>query len=159
MAKRIIIVDYGMGNLMSVGNALRLLGYAPEISSEAAVIASSDALILPGVGAFAQAMENLDHLGLISVLNKQVMERKIPFLGICLGMQLIAENSTEMGFHPGLGWIRGRVTEIPPMKNLPVPHVGWNNIHVNEAYPLFLNLPPEAHYYFDHSCVLQTHFQ
>lgn len=151
MAKHIIIVDYGMGNLTSVSNALKFLGYISEITNDKARILAADAVILPGVGAFAQAMENLNRLKLIPILNKLVKEQETPFLGICLGMQLIAESSTEMGFHEGLGWIRARVEEISTMENLPVPHVGWNNVHVSNYSPLFDNLPTESHYYFDHS--------
>lgn len=151
MAKTIVIVDYGMGNLTSVGNAMRLLGYTPEITNSADRITAADAIILPGVGAFAPAMDNLDRLGLTSVLTEQVLQKSMPFLGICLGMQLIAESSTEMGLHKGLGWIRARVEEISPAGNLTVPHVGWNNIRVVSSTPLFCNLPPETHYYFDHS--------
>ncbi len=151
MAKSIIIIDYGMGNLTSVSNAVKFLGYVSEITSDKARILAADALILPGVGAFAQAMENLNRLNLIPILNKRVKEQGVPFLGICLGMQLIAESSTEMGLHEGLGWIRARVEEISTMENLPVPHVGWNNVHVSNSSPLFVNIPNESHYYFDHS--------
>lgn len=151
MSKSIIIIDYGMGNLTSVSNALKFLGYVSEITNDKARILAADAVILPGVGAFAQAMENLSRLNLIPILNKRVKEQGVPFLGICLGMQLIAESSTEMGLHEGLGWIRARVEEIPTMENLPVPHVGWNNVHITNSSPLFVNLPTASHYYFDHS--------
>lgn len=151
MTKTIVIIDYGMGNLTSVENALKFLGYIPQISSNSDQIVAADAILLPGVGAFAPAMENLERLGLISVLSEQVLEKGIPFLGICLGMQLIAASSTEMGVHKGLGWIKARVEELRPANKLAVPHVGWNNIRVISSAPLFTNLPPETHYYFDHS--------
>jgi len=151
MAKHIIIVDYGMGNLTSVSNALKFLGYFPETTTDKTRLLVADAVILPGVGAFAQAMKNLSRLKFIPVLNKLVKEQGVPFLGICLGMQLIAENSTEMGLHEGLGWIRANVDEISTTNNYPVPHVGWNDIHLCKLSPLFATLPKEAHFYFDHS--------
>src|SRR5439155_19723583 len=104
---------------------------------------------LPGVGAFAQAMENLERLGLVGVLREQVFERRTPFLGICLGMQLLAESSTEMGLHRGLGWLRARTEELRPSGRLPVPHVGWNDVRALGPSTLFANLPAETHFYFD----------
>jgi glutamine amidotransferase len=151
MARSIVIIDYGMGNLASVANALRFLGYAPAASSDARRVSEADAIILPGVGAFALAMENLERLGLPGVLREQVLERRKPFLGICLGMQLLAESSTEMGLHRGLGFLRGRVEELRPAGRLPVPHVGWNDVRPVAPSALLDNLPQPTNFYFDHS--------
>ena len=148
-SKTVVIVNYGMGNLRSVSNALGVLGYSPLISDDAEVIADADAYIVPGVGAFGEAMRNLSGLDLIGPLREQVLENQKPFLGICLGMQLLAEDSDEMGFHKGLGWIEGHVTRITA--DVRVPHVGWNDVAVKNGQPLFLNIESEPNYYFDHT--------
>jgi len=150
-APDIVIVDYGMGNLTSVANALRFLGGAPLVSDDPARVREADAIILPGVGAFAQAMENLERRGLVPALSEQVRERGRPFLGICLGMQLLAESSTEMGPHRGLGWIRAHAVELQRDERLPVPHVGWNDVRAVASTPLFTHLPAATNFYFDHS--------
>lgn len=151
--RSIAIVDYGMGNVTSVQNALRQLGYDAPITRDLHELAAAAAYILPGVGAFAVAMENLKKLGLVDVLNEQVMKRKKPMLGICLGMQLLADSSTEGGEHRGLGWVPGRVEELDGKRiSLPVPHVGWNNCVGLAATPeLFQRIPEGSHFYFDHS--------
>jgi glutamine amidotransferase len=149
--KKIMIVDYGMGNLESVGNALSFLGYSPFISSDPDNIAAADGYILPGVGAFAIAMKNLEERGLIDALQEGVIARGKPILGICLGMQLIAESSSEMGLHAGLGWMKAKVVQIDGGAKLKVPHVGWNDIQILKHDLLFKNLPGHAHFYFDHS--------
>jgi glutamine amidotransferase len=140
-----------MGNLRSVSNALTYLGYQPLISSQPHILTQADALILPGVGAFGEAMRNLKALGLVEVLTRQVLQEKKLFFGICLGMQLLAEESEELGRHQGLGWVKGRVVKIPAQRQLRLPHVGWNNIRVKRQKPLFANLEASPSYYFDHS--------
>ncbi|HEY8164594.1 MAG TPA: imidazole glycerol phosphate synthase subunit HisH [Gemmatimonadaceae bacterium] len=147
---QIAIIDYGMGNLESVKNALHFLNYKPIVTSDKDAIASANAYILPGVGAFAMAMRNLKERGLIDVLGENVMTRKKPFLGICLGMQLIAESSSEMGLHPGLGWIKATVVQIEGGPDLKVPHVGWNDVRISKDGVLFKRLSPAPHFYFDH---------
>ena len=151
--KSIVIINYGMGNLRSVGNAISMLGYSPLISDRKDVIASCDAYVLPGVGAFGEAVRNLNNLGLIDVLNEQVIFNRKPFLGICLGLQLLAKDSDEMGFHTGLGWIDGHVTRIS--SHVKVPHVGWNDVRIKNPVPLFQNINKGTHYYFDHTYRLE----
>ena len=129
-------------------NAFRLLGLSCDVSGDPGSLEAARALVLPGVGAFGAAMANLQASGLDVALREQVLVKKKPFLGVCLGMQLLAEDSTELGYHKGLGWIPGNVVRMAPRKGLPVPHVGWNTLESSE-------FPREAHFYFDHS----YHFQ
>jgi glutamine amidotransferase len=148
---RICIIDYGMGNTQSVGNAIEYLGADYLISNRKEDILDSDALILPGVGAFAAAMENLHRLELVDLLTETVVRQGKPFLGICLGMQLLAQDSVELGLHSGLGWLEGHVMAFEPSHDVRIPHVGWNNCHIRKQDPLFHNLAEDAHFYFDHS--------
>lgn len=145
----ITIVDYGMGNLRSVYNALDLLGADVAISSEPADILAAERLILPGVGAFGRAMQNLNERGLAEALTEKVMRQKTPLLAICLGMQLIAESSNEHGEHVGLGWVRGHVQHFD-LPNLPVPHVGWNEIK-RVGQPILFENASNLEFYFVHS--------
>jgi len=124
----IAIIDYGMGNLASVHKALTKLGITSLITSNENEIKKSSGIILPGVGSFRQGMLNLQNLGLIPILNDEVINKKKPFLGICLGMQLIMEKGTEPVECEGLGWIKGSV-ELIDNSRLPVPHLGWNKIY------------------------------
>lgn len=153
--KQTVIINYGMGNLGSVENALRSLDGNIFISNRHEEIERADAIILPGVGAFGAAMENLRHLDLVDLLSDQVMQQKKPYLGICLGMQLLALDSVEQGFFSGLGWLDGHVVRLEPAEDLRVPHVGWNNIAVRENNPLLKRIDEGAHFYFDHSFHLQ----
>ncbi len=121
------IVDYGMGNLFSVKQACSWAGLEPLITSDKGLIASSDALILPGVGAFSRAMANLKRLNLISPLRDFIASGK-PFMGICLGMQLLMTESEEFGLHKGLGVIKGTARKFPANKGVKVPQIGWNGI-------------------------------
>ena len=150
MNKRIAIIDYEVGNTHSVKNALDLLGYRTIISRREADLASADALILPGVGSFGEAMRNLTRLGLIGLLDHLVNQRKKAILGICLGMQILTNRSEEDPGYDGLGWIDGEVKRIVT-QNLRVPQVGWNQLNVYDRKPLFEKHQPESHYYFDHS--------
>jgi glutamine amidotransferase len=125
------IIDYGMGNVASVEKALTFLGIPSKITKDQSDIASADFIILPGVGAFNQGMQNLRESGLIEVLNLEVIDKKKPFMGICLGMQLIADRGYEPSSCKGLGWIEGEVTKIKePGKS--IPHLGWNEISARE---------------------------
>ncbi len=146
----IVVIDYGVGNLRSVTNALERLGCAYTLSDRPEDIERAVAYILPGVGAFAEAMQNLHNHGIIDILRREVVEKKKPLLGICLGMQVLAEGSTEGGFHKGLGWIPGHVDKISG-EGVRVPHVGWNDLVVCTKEPLFLTLPEAPRFYFDHS--------
>ncbi|MBS3169528.1 imidazole glycerol phosphate synthase subunit HisH [Candidatus Woesearchaeota archaeon] len=147
----ILVIDYHVGNHRSVLNALSLLGYHYKVSSEKEEIAKAPAYILPGVGAFSEAMTNLQNLGIIDTLKEQILNHKKPILGICLGMQVLAESSTENGFHKGLGIIKGSVMRIDSHKDIKIPHVGWNNLSIHQKDPLFTRTDEEAHFYFDHS--------
>ncbi|WP_179953077.1 imidazole glycerol phosphate synthase subunit HisH [Desulfobotulus mexicanus] len=148
--KRILIVSFGMGNLLSVSSALSHLGASFFVSSEGRDFPEADAFILPGVGAFGTAMENLQKQHLIAPLTREVMEKGKPCLGICLGMQLFAKDSCEMGFHRGLGWLDAHVLPLEP-EGLPVPHVGWNDIRIHRKDPFFSTLDDGTNFYFDHS--------
>ncbi len=155
MSKKIVIIDYGVGNVHSVYNALHLLGYKAQVSGNAKEIDNAAALILPGVGAFEIAINNLTKSGLRGILEEQVLEKGKPILGICLGMQLFAETSSENGLHKGLGWIKGNVVKLNLPEGFSVPHVGWNNTIVEKPTSLFDRLSGEPQFYYDHS----YHFQ
>lgn len=149
--KKIVIIDYDMGNIQSVMNALSFLGYESILSRKESDFEDAFGFILPGVGAFGEAMKNIQKYDLIHLMEKHVLEKKKPILGICLGMQLLAKNSSEIGSHKGLGWVDANIVEIEPKNNLRVPHVGWNSIEVRKENPLFKNIPSDTHFYFDHS--------
>lgn len=149
--KQLVIIDYGMGNIKSVINALSFLGYTPLLSHEHALLDEADGYILPGVGAFGVAMQNLNKYNLIPTLEKNILTYKKPILGICLGMQLLAKSSTEERFYNGLGFIDAFVEEIPHNSNLRVPHVGWNSLTIHKQNPLFRNIEQDTNFYFDHS--------
>jgi glutamine amidotransferase len=153
---KIAIVDYGMGNVLSVRNALSALRCPATVSRYPSELMEADGLILPGVGAFGLAMENLRSLALVGLLNEYVIDNRKPILGICLGMQLFGDRSSELGNHEGLGWIPGAVSLLAPnIPSLSVPHVGWNETNPRDGSPLFRGITAEAHFYFDHS----FHFQ
>jgi glutamine amidotransferase len=148
----VAIIDYGMGNVLSVQKALNVINVPSVVSADPSAIAACSHIILPGVGSFKKAMENLQAKGLVTVLRKEVQENKKPFLGICLGMQLLAERGTEDGITEGLGFIEGSV-ELIPDHNLPATHIGWNNITIrNSTY--FSNVH-DTNFYFVHSYCLQ----
>jgi glutamine amidotransferase len=132
MSKLVVIIDYRLGNLFSVKEALKNIGLEPIISSNPIDIRNADALVLPGVGAFSDAMKNLKNLGLVDVIKESVCEGK-PFLGICLGMQMLFEKSEEFGESDGLGIIKGKVKKFPEEtcgnKRLKVPQISWNSIY------------------------------
>ncbi len=153
----VLIIDYKVGNLTSITNALDHLGYSYLISDKKEDLEKARCYILPGVGAFNEAMKNIHQLGIIETLNEQVLKKKKPILGICLGMQILAEDSEENGLHKGLGWIKGKIVKISPRdKDLSVPHVGWNQLEIRRESPLFKAIKDHhPHFYFDHS----YHFQ
>lgn len=153
--ERAVIVDYGLGNLKSITNALARLGVAVDVTADPARLRDAQALILPGVGAFGRAMDNLRAAGLVDSLKEAVIVRRRPTLGICLGMQVLAESSDELGSHLGLGWIEGRVERLNGPLNLPVPHVGWNQVEAKASSVLFEGIPASASFYFDHSYALR----
>lgn len=143
----IAIMDYGVGNLKSVSNALAYLGLSHCITQERGVLEQADAILLPGVGAFPDAMEQLRMRGLDQVLHAMVGKK--PLLGICLGMQLLFEHGTEGRPCEGLGWIGGSVSRIETREKL--PHIGWNALHFPRISPLFQGVPEGAYVYFVHS--------
>jgi glutamine amidotransferase len=148
----IVIVDYKIGNISSIINTLKLLGYNKiKYTSDSQELINSDVLILPGVGAFDEAIKNLNNLTNFSLLNELVLINKKPILGICVGMQLFAKSSSENGFHNGLNWIDGEVIKLELPSNLLIPHVGWNNIEIKKSTSLFSNYKDKSHFYFDHS--------
>lgn len=147
----ITIVDYGMANLRSVQKALERVGTAASISSDPAAVESASKLVLPGVGAFGDAMENLRERGLIEPLRRFIASGR-PLLGVCLGLQLLFEYGEEDGGHEGLAAIPGRVVKFTPADpTLKVPHMGWNAIRWTKPDPMLAGLTPGAHVYFVHS--------
>ena len=148
----IVIIDYGVGNTHSVWSAISALGYQRiKISSQPQDISTATALVLPGVGAFEACMQNLRDRHLVEVLNEAVLVNQIPILGICVGMQLMANFSEEHGVHTGLGWIPGHVVRLDLPSSFAVPHVGWNDLQINQTTPLFSRTDDAPHFYFDHS--------
>ena len=156
MSKKITIIDYGMGNLYSVQNALKAIGAEPVVTSDAAVIAQAEKILLPGVGAFGDCMANLERSGLIPVIMDSLNSGK-PFLGICLGMQLLFDESHEYGVHKGLGLIKGKIASIDEdlkkngITGLKVPHIGWNSLQFEKDEPLFRYNKPGDYVYYVHS--------
>ena len=163
----IAIVDCGMGNHGSIQNMLLRIGVESTITTDIEVIKAAEKLILPGVGAFDKAMDNLHRIGIIPTLNEQVLEKKVPILGICLGMHLFS-NKSEEGNTPGLGWIDAETIKFNfnlAESPLRVPHMGWNTIEVQQEGSILDNIYDESRFYFVHSyhvrcqssaCVLAT---
>ena len=151
MAKRILIVDYGMGNLLSVANAIREIGHQPYVSSNPAEITSADYLILPGVGSFRSAMNRLEETGLKDALQNFWAVKQRPILGICLGMQLLASHGIEDGGSEGLKVFEGTIESFPTNTALKIPHVGFNTVACHSDSTLFNGLPSETDFYFVHS--------
>lgn len=150
----IAIIDYGVGNLASVNKAFSFIGYQSLVTSEPDEILSSERVVLPGVGAFADAMSSLEKNGMISVINK-VVEKGTPFLGICLGMQLLFDYSTEGGERvPGLGLLNGSITQFPLDMGLKVPHMGWNSLSIRQNDGIFKGIKENSYVYFVHSYYL-----
>ena len=149
---KILILDYGMGNIFSVQKKIKRLGLNPFISNSAKDILNADKIILPGVGHFSKAMENLKKLDIIKPLNYMVLEKKTPVLGICLGMQLMAQSSEE-GNTNGLGWLDAKVKKfnIQDKLNFKVPQMGWNTISINKNSYLMIGILDESEFYFIHS--------
>jgi len=157
MKQKVTIVDYGVGNVYSVYNAILRLGCKVTVSSESAAIKSADFLVLPGVGAFEAAINGLKLRKLDTELTEEVIGKRKPILGICVGMQMLATVSMENGEHTGLNWIEGRVTRLKLPKGYSIPHVGWNDVQVMTKAPLFERTGDLPHFYFDHSYHFQCH--
>ena len=146
----IAIVDYGMGNLHSVQKALERLGHAAEITRDAGAIMSADGVVLPGVGAFSACMENLKRYDLVAPMRDVVAQKK-PFLGICLGFQLLFTESEEFGPQKGLDIFPGRVVGFRPSNGTKVPHMGWNQLEVKKSTPFLAGVDAGEFVYFVHS--------
>ena len=144
------IVDYGMGNLNSVAKAFENLRAEIKVSSKARDLERADQIILPGVGAFAEGMKNLKELQLVEPLRQQVCEGGKPFLGLCLGMQLLAQDSYELGHHQGLGWLPATVKPVDASGDFKSIHIGWNDVSPRDNCPLFAGLGTEPNFYFVH---------
>jgi glutamine amidotransferase len=148
----ILVVDYGLGNLRSVAKALEAAGGDPRVSGDAADVRQAERIVLPGQGAFRDCMARLDASGLREALVEEVREKGKPFLGICLGLQVLAESSEEGGLHAGLGWYPARVNRLRPEEpTLKLPHIGWNDITFSVPTPLARGLKQRPIFYFDHS--------
>ncbi|QDQ29218.1 imidazole glycerol phosphate synthase subunit HisH [Chitinimonas arctica] len=154
----ITIVDYGMGNLGSIRNMLKKVGAESEISADPACLRQAGKLILPGVGAFDAGMSSLEQSGLSSLLNELVLEKKVPVLGICLGMHLMTQGSEE-GKLRGLGWVQADTIRftLPEDSTLKVPHMGWNRVKPCKESRLMKAADEEARFYFVHSYYVKCH--
>ena len=147
-ARRVVVIDYGAGNLRSVEKALTSLGHAPVVTADPAVVAGAAALVLPGVGAAADTMRALNALGLAEAVRAYVRSGR-PFLGVCMGLQALLTGSEEGGWQPCLDIVRGRVCRLPDGQK--VPHMGWNTVRQQRAHPFFDGIPDGAYFYFVHS--------
>ena len=151
---KIALIDYGSGNLQSAYKALELAGKHRKskifITSKSKDLLKADKIVLPGVGTFFDCMRGLKSLsGMIDVLNEVVLKKKKPFLGICIGMQLLAKEGKEKGNHKGLGWIKGKVIKIKKNKKIKIPHMGWNTVKAISKHPIIKRKKFES--YFVHS--------
>jgi glutamine amidotransferase len=154
ISARIAVVDYGAGNLRSVARAMARSGLSPDVTGDPAAVRAADAVVLPGVGAFADAMAHLADKGLDDAV-REVIAAGRPYLGLCLGLQVLFEESDEHGVTRGLGLLAGRVERFPepgkPGAPTHVPHIGWNTVRFRGDHPLTQSLPAEDTYYFVHS--------
>ncbi len=151
----VAIIDYDAGNIRSVEKAVALLGHEAVVTRDRETILSADHVILPGVGAFGDAMEKLQKFGLTQVI-REAVDRKLPFLGICLGLQLMFESSEEAPGVAGLGLLQGKILRIPEGEGLKIPHIGWNSITFPNQGRLFQGIAEGAYVYFVHSYYLQA---
>ncbi len=149
------IIDYDAGNIKSVEKALIYLGEEPVVSRDPEILKKADKVILPGVGSFGESMANLHRFGLVSVIQDMIKEGK-PFLGICLGLQLLFESSEESPGVDGLGILRGKIKKIPPAQGLKIPHMGWNSLELQNNGRLFRGIPQDTYVYFVHSYYLEA---
>jgi len=148
MDKMIAIIDYGAGNLRSVANAVKKLGYQPRVTSDPGEVLDTTAVILPGVGAAADTITSLEKLGMTDAI-VQLIQQGRPFFAICIGLQILLSGTEEGGGHECLGVIRGKVKRLP--QGLKIPHIGWNQVKQRFSHPIFEGIPDEANFYFVHS--------
>ena len=151
----IALIDYDAGNMKSVEKALQLLGQETVVTRDPDEIYRADGVILPGVGSFGDAMENLRRFGLVEVI-RRVTEQGTPFLGICLGLQLLFESSEESPGVKGLGLLPGKILRIPDGEGLKIPHMGWNSLEITPGARLFRGIPQDSYVYFVHSYYLKA---
>jgi glutamine amidotransferase len=152
--EKIVIINYGAGNIHSINNAITKVLQGSKsvvVSNEKKDIESADKLILPGVGAFGACMQKLNELNLIPIIKQKVLKEKTPFLGICLGMQLLATKGYEFGQHKGLDFLKASVKEIIPKQKVALPHMGWNNISIKTFHPILKDIKNDSDFYFVHS--------
>ncbi len=149
------IIDYDAGNIKSVEKALNYLGEETVVSRDPEILKTADKVVLPGVGNFGDAMGNLERYGLVSVI-REIVKKGTPFLGICLGLQLLFERSEESPGVEGLGILKGEILRIPPCPGLKIPHMGWNSLHFQNDGRLFQGIPQETCVYFVHSYYLKV---
>jgi len=157
----IVVVDYGMGNLHSIAKALEFVGAEVLVSNKKEDLELADKIVLPGVGAFRDGMMNLQKNKLDKILFQEVIKKKKPFLGVCLGMQLLADKSNEFGNWKGLGFIPGEVKKFDVEDTLKIPHIGWNNVEFIKDHPVLSGIKDNSDFYFVHSycftCKDQSH--
>jgi len=154
VTNRVAIVDHGQSNLNSIARAIEECGGTPFVTDDPVQLRRTNRIVLPGVGAFPAAMAKLRSKGLVEALREEVAQRPVPLLGICLGMQLLAEQSSEGGEHPGIGLIPGRVIKFTPPADERIPHMGWNEVRpVSDSF-LFRGIAPSTDFYFVHSYFL-----
>jgi glutamine amidotransferase len=163
MKRLVALIDYGSGNLRSAEKALARAaaehgtGHTIVVTADPEIVAGAERIVLPGVGAFADCMRGLGALpGMRTALDNAVLARGVPFLGICVGMQLLASVGREFGDHPGLGWIPGEVVRLAPADAaLKIPHMGWNELRILQPHPLLADVAPGDNVYFVHSFELR----
>jgi len=148
---QVVVIDYGMSNLGSITRALEECRTSPIVSSKPADLQQASHVILPGVGSFYEGMKHLRSLDFDKALNKIVYEDKVPLLGVCLGMQLLADDGIEGGKIKGLGLIEGTTIKLIPKPHEKIPHIGWNEVHIQQKNTLFKKIPEKTDYYFVHS--------
>ena len=159
---KLAIINYGSGNLHSVNKSFEAANknlqepYDIQITNDPKVVSNADKIVLPGVGAFADCKKSIfDIKGMYDSLEESVLSKKIPFMGICVGMQLLAEKAEEFGTHEGFGWIPGSVVKITEAEGYKIPHMGWNEVDFKEN-PLFFGLEQKTNFYFVHSYYFET---
>ena len=151
----IAIVDYDAGNIKSVEKALQFLGQEPVVTRDKETLLQAEKVIVPGVGAFGDAMGKMHQYGLVEVL-REIAAKGTPLLGICLGLQLFFESSEETPGVEGIGILKGKILRIPPAEGLKIPHMGWNSLHLQNNGRLFQGIPEDTYVYFVHSYYLHA---
>jgi len=147
--KRVIVLDYGAGNLRSVARAVEHAGFQPDIAADPRALDDADAVVMPGVGAAADTMRNLGEHGFVEPLRQYIRDGR-PFLGVCMGLQALMTASDEGGDHPCLDIVTGRVRRFDSSLGLKIPHMGWNSVRQEREHPVFAGIPDDSYFYFMH---------